>query len=148
MPCKTSISHSLAHTSYYRDKRELKQFTVFWYVERQLKEIGQQKDAVTSSAQNIMGCSYPQHEGVYGSRRRAPFILKLGARLRWAINFTPRSIYPTERSPSTHHIGGWVGSRNDLQALEKKEICNSCCQSNYDSSDIQLVKYSLVYRLH
>jgi hypothetical protein len=148
MPCKTSISHSLAHTSYYRDKREIKQFTVFWNVERRMHETGQQKEADTSCAQNIKGCSYPQHEGVCGSRTIAPFTLKLGTWLRWVINFTPRSIYPPERNPSTHQIGGWVGSRNGLEALKKKEIYNSCWQSNHDSSDIQTVKYSLVYRLH
>jgi hypothetical protein len=33
-------------------------------------------------------------------------ILDLGTRWRWVVNFMPRPIYPQERAPGTHPIGG------------------------------------------
>ena len=40
--------------------------------------------------------SYPfsLHEGIKGSRSIYPPILNLGNRLRWVVDFTPRSLYP------------------------------------------------------
>ena len=37
----------------------------------------------------------------------------IGARWGWAVNATPRPLYPRE-SPGTHCIGGWVGLRGGL----------------------------------
>jgi hypothetical protein len=36
----------------------------------------------------------------------------------WIVNEKTRQIYPLER-PGTHYIGGWVGSRNDLDGYGK-----------------------------
>ena len=36
----------------------------------------------------------------------------------WVVNTTPRSLYPRERA-GTHSIGGWVGSRADLDVCGK-----------------------------
>ena len=44
---------------------------------------------------------------------------KLGARLGWVANATPRPLYPRER-PGTHCIGGWNGHRNSLDGRGKK----------------------------
>jgi hypothetical protein len=33
----------------------------------------------------------------------------LGTRWRSVVSFTPRPLYPRERAPVTHWIGGWVG---------------------------------------
>jgi len=30
------------------------------------------------------------------------------------VSFTRRQLYPGERTPSTHWIGGWVGPRADV----------------------------------
>jgi hypothetical protein len=38
------------------------------------------------------------------------------------FSFTPRSLYPQERVPATHWIGGWVGSRAGLDAVLKRKI--------------------------
>jgi hypothetical protein len=39
---------------------------------------------------------------------------------RWVVSFTPRPPYPREKTPGTCWIGGWVGSRAGLDAVEKK----------------------------
>jgi hypothetical protein len=36
----------------------------------------------------------------------------------WAVNATPRPLYPRER-PVTHRIGGWVGPRAGLDGWGK-----------------------------
>ena len=36
----------------------------------------------------------------------------------WAVNATPRPLYPRER-PDTHCIGGWVGPRDGLDGYGK-----------------------------
>jgi hypothetical protein len=38
------------------------------------------------------------------------------------VSFTPLPLYPGERVPSTHWVGGWVGSRIYLNAVEKRKI--------------------------
>jgi hypothetical protein len=35
------------------------------------------------------------------------------------VNFTPRPLYPRERSPGTHCIGGWVDPRAGMDNMEK-----------------------------
>jgi hypothetical protein len=37
----------------------------------------------------------------------------------WVVNATHRPLYPRERDPVTHCIGGWVGCRTGLDGLEK-----------------------------
>jgi hypothetical protein len=38
---------------------------------------------------------------------------------RWVVSFTPLPLYPRERVPGTHFIGGWVDSRASLDDMEK-----------------------------
>jgi hypothetical protein len=38
------------------------------------------------------------------------------------VSFSPLLLYPREKSPSTHWIRDWVGSRVDLDAVEKRDI--------------------------
>jgi hypothetical protein len=59
----------------------------------------------------------------------APRILDLGTRWRWVVSFTPRPLYPRERAPSTHWIGGWVGPRAGLDAEVKRKIPSPCLES-------------------
>jgi hypothetical protein len=35
------------------------------------------------------------------------------------VSFTPRPLYPRERAPGTHCIGGWVDPRAGLDDMEK-----------------------------
>jgi len=55
-----------------------------------------------------------------GSRGIAPYILDVSTRWRWMVSFTPRPLYPRERVPGTHWIGGWVDPRTVLDAVVKK----------------------------
>jgi hypothetical protein len=38
------------------------------------------------------------------------------------VSFTPRPLYPWERPPSTHLIGGWVDLRAGLDDVEKRKF--------------------------
>jgi hypothetical protein len=38
------------------------------------------------------------------------------------VNFTPRPLYPRERAPGTHCIGGWVDPRAGLDDMEKQQF--------------------------
>jgi hypothetical protein len=40
--------------------------------------------------------------------------LDLGTSWRSAVSFTPRPLYPREKAPGTHCIGGWVSPRAGL----------------------------------
>jgi len=60
----------------------------------------------------------------------APHILDLGTtRWRWVVIFTSRPLYPGERAPDTHWIGGRVGPRAGLDAVTRKIPC-PCRESN------------------
>jgi hypothetical protein len=54
--------------------------------------------------------------------RYSSAILDLSTRWRWVIRFTPRPLYPRERAPGTHCLGGWLSSRVCLDAVEKRKI--------------------------
>jgi hypothetical protein len=45
--------------------------------------------------------------------------LDLDTSWRLVVNFTPRTLYPRERAPGTHWIGGLVDLRAGLDDLEK-----------------------------
>jgi hypothetical protein len=51
----------------------------------------------------------------------------------------PAALLPGPRDPGTQRIGGWVGPRGGLDAIEKRKISYSCQESNSDSSAIQPV---------
>jgi hypothetical protein len=38
------------------------------------------------------------------------------------VSFKPRPLYPGERAPGVLWIGGWVGSRIDLDEVERRKI--------------------------
>jgi hypothetical protein len=58
-----------------------------------------------------------------GEWRYSSIILDLGTRWRWVVTFTPLSRFTTgEGAPATHWIGGWVGPRAGLDAVEKRTI--------------------------
>jgi hypothetical protein len=49
-------------------------------------------------------------------------ILDLGTRCRWVVILTLLLLYSWERAPCTHWIGGWVGPRAGLDAVEKRRV--------------------------
>jgi hypothetical protein len=53
-----------------------------------------------------------RHEGVWGSGSVDPHFLDLVNSSRWVVNFTHRQLYPRERAPDTHCIGGCVKPRH------------------------------------
>jgi hypothetical protein len=40
------------------------------------------------------------------------------------VSYTPRPLYPRERTPDTHWIGGWVDPRAGLDDVEKRKFLN------------------------
>jgi hypothetical protein len=48
------------------------------------------------------------------------------------VRFTTRPLYPQGKSPGTHWIGNWVGSRAGIEALAKRKIPTSCRDTNLD----------------
>jgi hypothetical protein len=77
----------------------------------------------------------PHHEGILGNGGIAPHILHLGTRLRWVVSFTPQPLYPQGRVPGTHWIGGWVGSRANLDAVVSRKI-----PSPYQDSNLLIIQ--------
>jgi hypothetical protein len=56
-------------------------------------------------------------EWMYRSR-----FLDLGTSWRWVVSFMPRPLYPQEKAPGTHWIGGWVKPRAGLDEMEKRKF--------------------------
>jgi hypothetical protein len=77
-------------------------------------------------------CWTKQHamKTYWGSGGIAPRMLDLGTRRRWVVSFTPRPLYPRERAPRTHWIGGWVGPRAVLETVIKRKIPSPRRESN------------------
>jgi hypothetical protein len=48
-----------------------------------------------------------------------PHFLDLGTSWRWVVSSTPLPLYPRERVPGTHFVGGWVDPRAGLDHMEK-----------------------------
>jgi hypothetical protein len=40
------------------------------------------------------------------------------------VSFTPRPLYPADKSPCTHWIGGWLGPRAGLDDVENRKFLN------------------------
>jgi hypothetical protein len=68
-----------------------------------------------------------------GEWRYSSTILNLGTIWRLVVSFTPRPLYPGEITPGTYWIGGWVGPRADLHAVEKRKIL-PCLELNIYSN--------------
>jgi hypothetical protein len=60
----------------------------------------------------------------------APRILDFGTRRRWVVSSTARPLYPWGRALGTHWIGGWVGTRAVLDAVEKRKTHSPRRESN------------------
>jgi hypothetical protein len=54
-----------------------------------------------------------------GEWRYSSTLVNLGTSLRRLYSFTPQSLYPRERAPGTHWIGGWVGPITGLDDAER-----------------------------
>jgi hypothetical protein len=46
----------------------------------------------------------------------------------------PQLLYPWEKNPDTHLIGGCMGPRDSLDPLEERKICCTCWDSKHVSS--------------
>jgi hypothetical protein len=56
-----------------------------------------------------------------GEWRYSSTILDLG--IMWSVvSFTPQPLYSRGKSPDTLWIGGWVGPRAGVDAVEKRKI--------------------------
>jgi hypothetical protein len=53
--------------------------------------------------------------------------------------YAPAALYPGERTPSTHWIGGWVGPRAGLVTGARRKILYPCRGLNLDSPIVQPV---------
>jgi hypothetical protein len=62
-----------------------------------------------------------RHMGGGGGCIDAHF-LHLGTSWRWVVSFTPQPLYPRERAPVTHWIGGWVDPRAGVDGFEKRKL--------------------------
>jgi hypothetical protein len=60
-----------------------------------------------------------RNEDVWGSGCIYPHFLDLDTSWRWVVSFTPLPLYPRERAPGTHFIGGWVEPRAGMDDMEK-----------------------------
>jgi hypothetical protein len=60
----------------------------------------------------------------------APPIIDLGTRHRGVVSFTLRPLYPKEKPPGTHWIGGCFGPRAALGAVVKRRILSPTRESN------------------
>jgi hypothetical protein len=65
--------------------------------------------------------------------------INLCTRGRWVVSFTPRPLYPRERDPGTHWIGGWVGPTAVLDAVVKGKIPSPRRESNPRTPIVQPV---------
>jgi hypothetical protein len=67
----------------------------------------------------------------------------LGIRWRLIVSFTPRPLYPREKAPGTHWIGGWMGSRAVLDAVMKRKIPSPRRESKHRTPIVQPIFLNL-----
>jgi hypothetical protein len=67
----------------------------------------------------------PCQEGVCGSGDiTPPFLTSVLVEVSRQLQ-VPAALLPGEGAPGTHWIGGWVGPRADLNAMDKRKFCAS-----------------------
>jgi hypothetical protein len=69
-------------------------------------------------------------------------ILDLGTRWRWVMIFMLRSLYSRGKRRRYPMNWGWMGLRVGLNAVEYREICYSCLESNPGSPVRRYTDYS------
>jgi hypothetical protein len=67
------------------------------------------------------------HEDIYGPGTALPFLTSMPDGGEWSPS-RPRRFNPEERAPGTHWIGGRLGSRIGLDAVDSKIL--RCRESN------------------
>jgi hypothetical protein len=72
-----------------------------------------------------------------------PLILKLSTGWKSVVTFRPISVVPVETFLLTACIGGSVGDRIGLEALEKRRIFHSYRELNHESLVAQLTAWPL-----
>jgi hypothetical protein len=65
---------------------------------------------------------------------------------KWSASRPGRALTPTERTPGTHWIGGWVGLRTSLDAGARRKILCPRRGSNLDHPARSQIMYCLSYR--
>jgi hypothetical protein len=65
----------------------------------------------------------------WGSGGIDPCIIDLDTRWSWSAS-RPGNFIPRERAPGTHWIGDWVGPRDGLDAVVKRNIPGPRRESN------------------
>jgi hypothetical protein len=83
-----------------------------------------------------------------GSGGTALLILNLGTVWRSAVSFTPRPLYSWGNSPGNHRLGGWVGSRAVLDALEKRHVSYPCREPEHSFSDARFAPTTVQQHFH
>jgi hypothetical protein len=58
----------------------------------------------------------------WGSGDIVPRILNLGTKWNCMVSFMPVRFTTGDRAPVTHWIGGWVGPRAGLDAVDNRKI--------------------------
>lgn len=66
--------------------------------------------------------AYAYHKILWGKRSKTKLILQFVIRWRWVFSFTLQPVYPREMSYCTHSTRGCMGSRSDLEVLEKSPV--------------------------
>jgi hypothetical protein len=75
----------------------------------------------------------------WGSRDKAPRILKLGTKWRWMVSFTLRPLGRRRKDPGNRWIIGWVGPRVGLDAATKRKNPCPCRELNHNRPARSLV---------
>jgi hypothetical protein len=80
----------------------------------------------------------PRHEGVLGEWRYSSThsLTSTLDGVEWSDS-RPGRFTSRERAPGTHWIGGWVGSRADLEVVVKRKILSLRRESNLRTPIVQ-----------
>jgi hypothetical protein len=75
-----------------------------------------------SRLKKCCACAYLIKHYAIKSRSIDPRILDIGTSWSWVVSFTPWPLYPRERAPDAHWIGGWLGPRTGLDDVESRKV--------------------------